>query len=260
MTDAIERTTMVGTDKTPQQMAHQIDELSRAVRERPRDDGAWLALAEVLHDGAQRRYSLDRALALNPANTRAQRLLTALNQPGFEDRLATLTATPTITPGALRSSTPGNALAERISGAQLRVAALQSAQVATLPMPQSLAAMSASRPHQSSAAAPAITLRPFNMSELNTDEATPLPTSMTHEALLLLDAVSSPPVQRRHSSLRDRVSEALIIPTEVAEARPRAGIVLNPARRYRLLGSLVTSAVMALVLFASLLTVSPLLG
>lgn len=260
MTDMIDRPTTVGTHITPQQMAHQIDELSRAVRERPRDDGAWLALAEVLHDEAQRRYSLERALALNPANTRAQRLLTALDQPAFEDRLATLTATPTITSGKLHASTAANPLAERISSTQQRMAAVanESAQIETLLMPASLVA-STPRPRQSLPVAPAIMLRPLSLSDVELDEATPRPALMTHAALLLLDAVSSPP-ERRHASLRERVSEALIVPPEVAEARPRTGVMRNPTRRYKLLGSLATSVVMALVLFASLLTVSPLLG
>jgi Tol biopolymer transport system component len=69
--------------------------LINAIRQNPRDDWTWLAMAHIVDDEAQKRECLTRALAINPANPQARQLM---------DRLPPVIPAPASPPQSLTPS------------------------------------------------------------------------------------------------------------------------------------------------------------
>ncbi len=74
--------------------------LSQAIIQDPRNEGAWMLLAEVVGDVVQRKNCLERVLAINPKNEAASLELARLNAPLQEAPFQAERAKPEETPQA----------------------------------------------------------------------------------------------------------------------------------------------------------------
>lgn len=122
--------------------------LGRAVRIDPTDEEVWLALAEAVAETERRRYCLERCLALNPSNERAQSALAALD--GHQEPIASV-AEP-----APEAAAPSPAATEGDSPADIRAETEREPATpdATSPLPARLAAATRHEPATSGATSP----------------------------------------------------------------------------------------------------------
>ncbi|HMO59120.1 MAG TPA: hypothetical protein PKC19_17335 [Roseiflexaceae bacterium] len=247
---------------------------STILRHDPRNEVAWVWLARVVDDPERRRYCLERALALNPANSEVQRLLNPTSADRSEaPRMigAPAEADPAVAPTHLPRETPIDTPARGSSPLNERLAAAETRRVSqpriireTDPAVKQLSMIEAPTADQPAAAPqrrkvrgsePMLLLRPF-VASTPAEPARPQPRTAsqphieTSAAQLLATISAEQKPQRRHSSgtLRSRLLEASLLPA--AECGVSA-VHSIPGRRPQNLVILLLAALLDTVLFVS---------
>jgi hypothetical protein len=94
--------------------------LSRAVRENPTDDDAWLGLAEAFTEPDRQRYCIERVLAANPNSAAAQQAFAELAKQPAEPPPVEPVASPAPSARTVPRPAGETPLAARLAAAQAR--------------------------------------------------------------------------------------------------------------------------------------------